>query len=144
MCSPFPISEFEQFSLVFVLKWLKQNTDHSSPIWDTSSEYEGTESTNSVEIYAWNTQYLLLKCLTALLSWCQKLSHSEMFQDRTIFSVLVSVLTQMQLTERWRRLIIDRCYDSWGLILDTCRSSLSQKICRRSEIIKPWWDYCYL
>ena len=79
---------------------------------DTIPAWEGTEATKHVDISAWNTQRLLPQCLTALLSYCQKLSHSEMFQDRTIFSIVASVLAQMQVTERWRGLIMDRCYDS--------------------------------
>ena len=66
--------------------------------------WEGTEATKHVDIYAWNAQCLLPQCLTALLSYCQRLSHSEMFQDRTIFSIVASVLTQMQVTERFGRI----------------------------------------
>ena len=66
----------------------------------------------NVDISVWDSQRLLPQCLTALLSYCQKLSHSEMFQDRTIFSIVASVLTQMQVTERWGGLIMERCYDS--------------------------------
>ena len=54
---------------------------------DTIPAWEGTEATKQVDISTWNTQRLLPQCLTALLSYCQKLSHSEMFQDRTIFYV---------------------------------------------------------
>ena len=74
--------------------------------------WEGTKATKHVDISAWNTHRLLPQCLTALLSYCQKLSYSEMFQDRTIFSTVPSVLTQMQVTERWGGLIVERCDDS--------------------------------
>ena len=58
--------------------------------------WEGTEATKHVDIFAWNTQRLLPQCLTALLLHSKKLSHSEMFQDRTIFFIVASARTQMQ------------------------------------------------
>ena len=58
--------------------------------------WEGTEATKHVYISAWSTQRLLPQCFTGLLSFCQKLSHSEMFLDRTIFFIVASARTQMQ------------------------------------------------